>query len=396
MPLWKRNLFICWFGCFSTVIGMSLIFPFLPLYIQQLGVHNTHSIEKWSGYAFSATFLLSAIVAPIWGRLSELHGRKLMLIRASLGMAIIMTLMGLVQNVYELVGLRLLMGAVSGYISAAIILVASQTPKEHSGWALGTLSTGAVTGTLLGPLLGGWLSEVFGLRQLFFVTGAFLFMAFLITVLFLHEKFERTNVIKQTSREVWAQIKNPRLLYTLFLTTFMLQVANFSIEPFITIYVHQLMKQTSHIALYSGIVVSASALANVLCAPIVGKLSDRYGPRKILNISLIIAAIVFIPQAYVQNIWQLIALRFLMGMALSGLLPSVNSLVKQSVPQAITGRIFGFNQSAQFLGNLCGPNLGSQIAAHFSIHYVFFSTSILLILNALLVFRTRKMAPAVS
>ncbi|MHB1654420.1 MAG: multidrug efflux MFS transporter [Desulfitobacteriaceae bacterium] len=390
MPLWKRNLFACWFGSFVTMAGMSLVIPFLPLYIEQLGVHTTAGIEQWSGAAFGATFILSAIVSPIWGKLADQHGRKLMLLRASIGTAIVVTLMGLVQNVYELVALRLLMGAVSGYIPAAITLIATQTPKEHAGWALGTLSTGSVGGSLLGPLVGGWLAEIIGFRHIFFVTGVFMFVTFLVTILFVHEKFNRINSAPLSDREVWKMISKPKVLVAMFITSFMLQLANLSIEPIVTVYIKQLMQDMSHVALISGVVVSAPGFASVLTAPRLGRLSDRVGPRKVLLACLILAAILFIPQAFVQNPWQLMGLRFLLGIAVAGLLPAINSLVNRSVPASVSGRVFGYNQSAQYLGNIAGPVLGGQMAAHLGIHYVFFSTSTLLLLNAIWVYQTGR------
>jgi DHA1 family multidrug resistance protein-like MFS transporter len=392
MPLWKRNLYVCWFGSFVTTAGMSLVLPFLPLFIEELGVRTAAGVEQWAGAAFGATFLLSAIMSPVWGSLADQRGRKLMLLRASMGMAVIMALMGLVQNVYELVGLRLLMGGVSGYISAAITLVATQTPKEHAGWALGTLSTGTVGGTLLGPLIGGWLAEEIGLRHVFFVTGAILFLAFLVTFLFVRESFVRQENRQMTRQEVWKKVSHPKMIWAMFLTTFMLQLANMSIEPIVTVYVKQLLHGAAHVALIAGMVVSASGFANVLAAPQLGRLSDRIGPRKVLLACLTFAALVFVPQAFVQSPWQLMALRFLLGIAMAGMLPSVNTLVKRSVPGSIAGRMFGYNQSAQYLGNIAGPVLGGQMAAHFGIRYVFFSTSALLLLNAFWVHRSGKMA----
>jgi DHA1 family multidrug resistance protein-like MFS transporter len=390
MPMWKRNLYICWFGSFATTAGMSLVIPFFPLYIEELGVHETAKVEQWAGIAFGATFLLAAIVSPIWGRLADQYGRKLMLMRASLGMAIVMAAMGWVHNVYELVALRFFMGAVSGYISAAITLVATQTPKEHAGWALGTLSTGQVGGTLLGPLIGGYLAEIIGLRHIFFVTGGFMFFAFLITVFFVKEDFKPAKTARQSGNGIWQSLSDRRLVWALFLTSFMLQLANLSIEPIITVYVKQLLPDTAHVALISGGVVAISGFANVLAAPRLGKWADRIGPQKILLGALILAAVVFIPQAYVQNPWELMVLRFLLGIAAAGMLPSVNSLLKQMVPESLAGRVYGYNQSAQYMGNIAGPVLGGQLAAHAGIHYVFFSTSALLFLNALWVYYQGK------
>lgn len=390
MPLWKRNLLVVWFGCFITMAGSSLVIPFLPLYIEQLGIKEVARIEQWSGLVYSATFILSAFVSPIWGKLADQHGRKLMLIRASLGMSIIMALMGLVQNVHQLFLLRLLMGAVNGYVPASITLIATQTPKEHSGWALGTLSTGSVSGALIGPLIGGMLSEVIGLHHVFFVTGGFMFASFLVSLLFVHEDFVKPTSADLSHREVWKTIKHPQVLIAMFFTAFMIQFANMSIEPIVAVYVKQLAQNMAHVAFVSGAVVSASGLANVLAAPRLGRLSDRHGASNVLLVCLVLAAIVFIPQAFVQNPWQLMGLRFLLGIATAGMLPSVNSLIKRSVPQSISGRIFGYNQSAMFLGNIAGPNLGGQMAAHFGIQYVFFSTSALVFINAAWVYITGK------
>src|SRR5580692_5269332 len=151
---WRRNLVICVFGSFTTIVAMTLLLPFLPIYVEQLGVTDRAAIAEWSGAAYGATFFSAALTAPLWGRLADLYGRKLMLIRASLGMAIAMSLIGMAHSVWELVGLRLLAGLLGGYSSGSAILVASQTPKARTGWALGVLASGIMAGNLVGPLVG--------------------------------------------------------------------------------------------------------------------------------------------------------------------------------------------------------------------------------------------------
>jgi len=388
MEYWKKNLLVCWFGCFATAAGMSQIAPVLPLYIEQLGVRNTAEIEQWSGLAFGITFIIMAIASPIWGQAADRYGRKPMLLRASLGMAIVIACMGFVQNVYQLVGLRLIQGAVSGFISAAITLVATQVPKERVGWALGTLSTGAVGGMLIGPLFGGYVAEEWGFRSVFLSTAAMLLLAFVASLLFVREQFTANDQKVLSCREVWCLIPNPQVMVTMFVSTFTLQLALLSIEPILTVYVTQLSHITNHIVLISGLVFASSGFANMLAAPQLGKLSDRIGPHKVMLVSLIAAGILFIPQAYVTNSWQLMGLRFLLGIAAAGLLPSINTLVKRNTPDSIAGRAFGYNQSAQFLGSFGGSVLGGQVASSFGIHYVFFITSALLLLNALWVYAT--------
>lgn len=387
MKIWEKNLLVCWFGCFATAAGLSQIAPVLPLYIEHLGIQNVAEIEQWSGFAFGITFILMAIASPIWGQAADRYGRKPMLLRASLGMAVVITCMGFVQNVYQLVGLRLIQGAVSGFVSAAITLIAIQAPKERAGWALGTLSTGAVGGMLLGPLIGGYLAETWGFRSVFYSTGTLLMIAFMASLLFVEEDFKAPTTKVLSFREVWNQIPNPSIMITMFVTTFILQLGLLSIEPIITVYITQL-HVTNHIVLISGMAFAASGFGNMLAASRLGKISDKIGPQKVMLVALIGAGLLFIPQAFVTTPWQLMGLRFLLGIAAAGLLPSINTLIMRNTPTAITGRAFGYNQSAQFLGSFGGSLLGGQTAATFGIHYVFFVTGALLLLNAVWVYTT--------
>ncbi|HEY8892982.1 MAG TPA: multidrug efflux MFS transporter [Clostridium sp.] len=387
MKIWKRNLYVCWVGTFITAIGMSQIAPIMPLYIRQLGIQNIAAIEQISGIAFGITFIISAIFSPIWGYAADKYGRKPMLLRASLGMAIVIGSMGLAQNVYQLIGLRLLQGAITGYSTACLTLIATQTEKEHVGWAMGVISTASVTGLLLGPLIGGYLDGILGLTFTFFLTGGLMFIVFIITLLFVKEEFVREEEKKTLGmKEVWNQIPDTSLILGMFVTTFVLQLAYYSIEPIITVYISQLSKSTANIAFISGMAFSASGLSCLLAAPRLGKLSDKIGPQKIMFAALIVAGVLFIPEAFVQNPWQLMGLRFLLGFATAGLVPSINALLKRITPEALTGRIFGFNISALYLGAFCGSVFGGQIAAHLGIRYVFFITSSLLLLNAIWVY----------
>lgn len=382
MSMWKRNLIVCWFGMFVTGVGMSQIAPVLPLYIKHLGVDNADSVAQFSGIAFGITFIVSAIFSPIWGLAADRFGRKPMLLRASLGMAIVISCMGFAPNLYVLIALRLLQGTITGYSTACTTLIATQTDKEHAGYALGTLSTASIAGALLGPTIGGFIAESMGLQSSFIVTGGLMLVAFITTALFVKESFHREDKKTLSIKEVWSSVPEKSLTLTLFVTFFILTVALYSVEPIITVYVTQLSKSASHVALLAGMTFSASGLANIIAAPRLGKLSDRIGAQKVILVALIAAGLLFIPQAFVQNPWQLMGLRFLLGLAAGGLIPSVNILVKKITPDALTGRVFGFNMSAGYLGTFAGSVLGGQVAAWFGIRDVFFITSVLLLINA--------------
>lgn len=386
MKLWKRNLIVCWFGMFVTGVGMSQIAPVLPLYIKHLGVNNTALIEQFSGIAFGITFIISAIFSPIWGMAADKFGRKPMLLRASLGMAIVIGSMGFAPNVYVLIGLRLLQGVITGYGTACTTLIATQTDKEHAGEALGTLSTANIAGSLLGPMIGAYLEENLGFQSVFYITGALLLVAFITTALFVKESFTRKEKEVHSTKEIWSVIPNKGLTVTMFVTFFMLAVAVYSVEPIITVYITELSSNSSHVALLAGLAFSASGLASIIAAPRLGKLSDKIGAQKVLLVALIVAGIILIPQAFVKNPWQLMGLRFLLGLAVAGLNPSVNVIIKKITPDFLTGRVFGFSMSAGYLGVFGGAILGGQVAAYLGIRYVFFVTSSLLLINAVWVY----------
>ena len=385
---WQRNLYVLWIGEFFMTAGMSLVIPFLPLYISQLGVHQIASLEVWSGLIFSATFMISVFAQPVWGRLADRVGRKIMLIRSGIGMALIMASMGLVQNVWELFALRALMGSVAGFIAAAIALQATQTPEEHAGRALGILQTGAVAGNLLGPFIGGALSETIGIRHVFFLTGGFQMVAAILVILFVRENFVPDPAANSvTTRDFFRRLADTRIILPLFVVTLVIQLAYLSIEPIVTIYVHLLMPHTTQLALISGATFAAIGIGNMISAPPLGKLADRVGSQKILWWSIMAAAILYIPQAFVRSAYELMALRLILGLAVGGLQPSVQALIRRHAPKEMLGRAYGFNTSFMQIGNLVGPNLGGFVSSVFGIPSIFFVTSALLMLDSLWIYQ---------
>ena len=376
---WQRNLAVSVFGAFTTIIAMTLLLPFLPLYVEQLGVSDPAAIVQWSGIAFGATFLTAALTAPLWGRLGDRYGRKLMLIRASLGMAIAMSLIGLAENIYQLVGLRLLAGLLGGYASGATILVATQTPKARSGWALGMLASGIMAGNLTGPLIGGLLPPLVGIRNTFFLAGGLIFITFLAT-LFLMKEVPRNKPAagtpKATAASAWSAIPDKRPVMTMFVVAGLMMFAIMSIEPIITVYLIQL--HTQDVTLMAGVVMSATALASVLSASRMGKLADRIGHWKVVTGCMSVAALLLIPQAFVTNEWQLVGLRFLMGLALGGLLPGIAAIIRHAVPDKVAGHMLGYSTSCQYIGQVLGPLTGGFVGGHFGMPAVFIITCVLM------------------
>jgi DHA1 family multidrug resistance protein-like MFS transporter len=385
---WRRNLAVCVFGSFTTAISLSMLLPFLPLYVQQLGVTSTAAVVQWSGVAFGATFLGTAVTAPIWGQLADRYGRKPMLVRAAVGMAVVMSTIGLAHNVYELVALRFAAGLIGGYASASIVMIGTQAPPERSGWALGVLSTGVLTGNLIGPLIGGVLPNLIGIRGAFFAGGAVIVVAAILTIVLVREDFSARPApkVKATQEQASssASTRNHLPFAALLVTAMMVLLSNMSIEPIITVYIAQLGVAHDRLATVAGIVMACSAFGSVLMAARLGALADRIGGWNVIIGCLVATGVVMIPQAFVTQWWQLAVLRGLMGMTLAGLLPSIAKLVRHAVHERQSGKMLGYLQSSQYAGQVIGPLIGGAIGVHLGMRYVFFVTGALLISCAVL------------
>ncbi|MBM3062331.1 MFS transporter [Citrobacter braakii] len=383
MESWRVNLISVWFGCFFTGLAISQILPFLPLYISQLGVSSHEALSMWSGLTFSVTFLISAIVSPMWGSLADRKGRKLMLLRASLGMAIAILLQAFATNVWQLFLLRGVMGLTSGYIPNAMALVASQVPRERSGWALSTLSTAQISGVIGGPLMGGFIADHVGLRAVFCITAALLVVSFLVTLFFIKEGVRPT--IKKSERlsgkAVFASLPYPALVISLFFTTMVIQLCNGSIGPILALFIKSMVPDSSNIAFLSGLIASVPGISALISAPRLGKLGDRIGTERILMATLIFAVVLFFAMSWVTTPLQLGILRFLLGFADGAMLPAVQTLLVKYSSDQITGRIFGYNQSFMYLGNVAGPLMGATVSAMAGFRWVFIATASIVLIN---------------
>lgn len=375
---WQRNLAILWVGCFITGFGNSMTMPFLPLFIDTLGQFNAWQLNILSGLAFSITFLAKAIVSPLWGRLADRKGRKLMCLRASGVMAITITLIAMVTNVWVLIILRAIQGSFSGYINNAQAIVAAEAPTHKKGQAMGTLATGQVTGTLLGPLIGGFLAGRFGYRASFFIAGALMFVIFWSTLFFVHEHFKPIAAsAMRPIKAIFKTLQAPRVLIGVFLTTLVVQASATTIQPIVSLFVRQLLHGQGDIAFISGVVSAAPGMATLLAASTMGVVIDRVGPQRILVLGLVAAVLVLIPMVFLQNVKEFIFLRFLFGLSDAAVIPAYQTLMTVNSPKDAFGRIFSYSQSFQALGSVIGPMLGSFIASLAGYRSVFTMTLVL-------------------
>lgn len=387
MKTWKVNLIVLWLGLFLVNAGMTMITPFLSLYLaRDLHVQGEHQIGLWAGTIFAANFATSFIFQPLWGKLSDKYGRKIMLLRSGFGMAIVITLMGFATQPWHLLVLRLLNGTISGFNPAAVSLVSGTTPEKRMGFAMGTIQSGNVAGTILGPLIGGLLAEWVGFRPIFYITGSLLFVASILALLFVRENFDRQKAAREPQISVlqgFRELNKTPQLTALFAVTFLLQFAMLSPMSLLPLYVEKLHGLATNVPFWAGFVIAVTGISNMVTSPLLGKLSDSVGAHRILTVSLLGAAATLIPQAFVHTVWQLIVIRFIMGIFMGGLLPSVNALIRFYTPKGMESRAYGFNGSTLALGNMLGSLIGGFLSGYIGIEGIFIISGILLFINTI-------------
>lgn len=381
-----------WFANFFISGSMTMVVPFISLYIDSMGDFSDSYVQTWSGLTFAVTFITAFIFSPIWGRIGDKFGRKRILIISAIGIGISVLLMGFATTVWQLFLLRLFMGIVTGFIPMSQAFIATQTPKEVAGKVLGTLQTGSITGALMGPMLGGVLADTFGYSSTFKWVSITIFLSGLLVLFGVKEmqfklSDDKNDYKSYSSKEVLLHILHNPVLLVVMLLSALVQIAHFSIQPILSLFVEEIHGPVN-IAFFAGVAFSAAGLGNLLMARYWGKLGDRTGYIKILIVLLFAAGIVYFPGAFVTNIWQLVILRFLLGVSIGGIVPLRIAYIRQKAPLSMQGEVLGYNTSLRFLGNIIGPALGGFIAAIWGFSSVFFITSILLILSGVIMLIT--------
>lgn len=376
MELWQKNLYSLWFSQLIAAMGLSMIIPFLPFYLRELGVTEGEAVKIWSGLIFSAPFMVSAFLQPVWGILGDRRGRKPMVVRAMLGLALANFLMGFAQSAPQLLILRFFQGSLAGFVAPSLALMASCTPKEKTGQALGTLQSALVTGMIVGPLLGGVLAHFMGYRPIFFWTAFFCLSGAIIVIRFVKEEFVRQEKEKKSGlQDHLRYIFHSPELRVMFLLMILVQCSITIVAPFLSLYVEYLKVSPKFIGLMTGVVFGITGVANASTAPFWGKRADRIGYRKNLRHSLMGITLFSFPQAFVTNVYQLLILRVGLGIFISGVIPTINTIVQRSTSEKDRGGIYGIFQGGLLLGNVAGPLIGGVLAASLGLRSIFLITT---------------------
>ncbi len=393
---WQRTLSIMFIAQLVTAVGFSIFFPFLPLYVAELGSSTSLSVEFLAGAVFSAQALTMAIASPIWGAVADRYGRKLMVERAMFGGAAVLLLMGFAHNAEQLVLLRAIQGLITGTVAAANALVAAAAPRERTGFAMGLLQMGQVSGIAIGPLLGGLVADAFGYRYAFVITSLLLLAAGLLVWWGVAEEFTPAETKTRRIhfwhewREVW-QMPGISLTYSL---RFLSNLGQTLLLPFAPLFIASLLADQSRVNTITGLTIGVTAGAGTLTAVFLGRLGDKVGHRKILIGSALLAGLFYLPQSQVTSAGQLLLLQALTGAAAGGVVPSISALLAHHSRADQAGSVYGLENSIVSASRAIAPILGSLVVVWFGLRAAFVAAGIVYLIVALITaVRLPRMTP---
>ena len=392
---WKKNLPVLWLAVFLCCASYTMCVPFLPVYLLRELQVTQSEVNFWAGITFAVTFMGSAIMAPYWGALADRVGQRKMALRAGYGLALTYFLTGVCQDVYQLLLVRTLCGVIAGFVPACLSMASSSLPEERMGWGMGLMQTSLASGTIMGPLMGGYLSSWFGMRASFYVGSVALFIATTLVVFIVRD----TSVITQGARKVSSlladlrhALENRELLYVMAMF-FMVQTCVMLIQPLITLYVGQLMHTMGDAAVKaSGVIFSLAGFTGIIAAPFWGKRGQRFGYVRTFCLVTFAAGFINLFQIFIGNVWQFAAIQFVYGLFLAGAVPNINANLTRVTAKEMRGKAFGLVTSAQQFGGVVGPLAGGFLGTYLPTKYVLVITGCILMCVALYSYLTRVRA----
>ncbi|HDK25787.1 MAG TPA: MFS transporter [Candidatus Atribacteria bacterium] len=386
MELWRKNLYAAWIAEMIAITGFNFVMPFIPFYVQELGITDVGQAAQWAGILTGVPAVVMTIFSPIWGSLADIYGRKLMVERAMFGSAISIFLMALSTNVYQLLFFRILQAALTGTVAACIALVSSSSPSQKMGYSLGLMQTAIFTGTCIGPLLGGIIADSFGYRNSFRITSILLFIAGLLVFFLVKEDFRPLSKKEISSNNFWENLRivfSSQQLINMIFVFFLVQFSVMIVNPVFALFIKETFTSIKSISSITGTMLALTGFTSAISSAYIGRISDKYGYKKLLIVTILGAGIFYLPQAFVSSISQLMVLRIFLGLFYGGILPIANTIITLSTSPNDRGKAFGVTTSATFLGNTLGPFAGGLIASTLGLKDIFIFTSILLVLTGI-------------
>jgi len=377
---WQRTLYIMFTAQFMVAVGFSSIFPFLPFYVEELGTNTNLSLELLSGLVYSSQAFTMMIAAPIWGMLADRMGRKLMVERAMFGGAILLFLMAFAQSAEHVVILRAIQGMVTGTVAAANALVAGEAPRAKMGYAMGFLQVGFGSGLAIGPLIGGTVADAFGYSETFYFTAILLFFSGILVFFGVKENFQPDERKTEKSESIltsqWKSVLKAKGVLVTYGMRFLGSLGRMLVIPIVPLFIEILIRNPERLNTFTGLVMGIASGATTLSAVYFGKLGDRIGHRKILILCSLVTTILYFPQTFVQEGWQLMILQVLVGIAVGGIIPTVSALLAGYTEQGEEGLVYGLDNSINAAGRAIAPLLGAWVATLVGLRSTFIATMV--------------------
>lgn len=369
--------------------------PFLPGFFGELGVDTPEGQAYWTGLMLSLGAGMMAFTSPLWGAVADRYGRKPMLVRAQFAAAFTITLAAFVVSPWQMLGLRLVEGAMTGTVAAATALIAVSMPKERLGYGLGMVQTAVFSGSALGPLLGGVLADAIGYRETFVVSGMMALAAGFITLFAVEENFVRPPKREKGQARpasTWKLVLGPTML-SLTLSMLLIRFASSAVQPITPLFVEMISGVGANVNTLTGLTLGILGVTSAISSIYLGKLGDKRGHVTILLVSALGAGLVYLPMAAAREPWQLIFLQAIFGFFAGGMIPAANALISKVTEDSQRGVVFGLMNTAGSLGGFAGPLVGAGLAGIFGIRATFLLTGLVLILMAVNLWVTNKRRP---
>lgn len=375
MP-WVVTLTILVAGAFLMDMSFTMITPFLPVYLSsELGA-KASEVDMWSGAVFAVTFFVSGLLGPVWGVLADRKSRKLMALRASIGLTISYALCGIVQTPMQLFAARFFQGLCAGLYPALLALLAASIPARKTGLSMGLMQGGMTVGAVVGPFVGGVLADYFGMRESFFVASIALGLISLLIGFCIKEK---PRTVKVTSRNWfdWSVLRQPAI-FKMLITCAVIHASLFSAQPILPLYIAQLQGSMDNIMMLSGTIFSVCAISIMIASPILGAAGQKFGFLKVLSCSLFFAGLLISAQVLGRTPFEFGVWRFIAGFAIAGLIPLVNSIISTECPPDKKGEVFGFNFLTGHAGMALGPFAAGALSGWFGYQAVIVASGLIL------------------
>ena len=397
---WKRTFGVLWICVFLVCASYTMVVPFLPLFLVQELHLPAANAKMWSGVIIAVTFVLAGVMAPYWGARGDVSGQKINAIRAGVGLTFCYAATALVTDPWQLLGVRVLMGIISGFVPACMAMASYILPESRMGWGMGLMQTANSSGSIMGPLLGGFLSSLFGMRMSFMVAAGSLGLAALALVFLVprdHPKGPSAAEAKQGMFQQLGGMLTQKTLFGILLLLALVKACIMVVQPLLTIYVNDLLQGAPDVVTISGVILSLAGIAGIVAAPFWGTQGHTYGCNRVLSLVLFSAGVMDVAQYFGHNIWIFAILYFVYGLFLAGAAPNLYTSMTQETPVSQRGKAFGLATAADQLGGAIGPLAGGFLGAFMTIGQILALTGLVLMVGGIYVYQSKvRKQPVVS